>query len=157
AAAIPATPSPHKSLSDLASDARAAKESFKPVAKADVLARQVAAEAAVRRLDRYLKASGANGKGWMAYLHLPELSAELAKGTEADAKALHESAARYTGGASGLELPQFQDVGKTLTAFADVLSAYQNADAKDANAKEMEALAAALDAAAKDPAGVNRQ
>src|SRR5262249_9061345 len=74
AAATPATPSPHKSLSELASDARAAKESFKPVPKADVLARQVAAEAAVRRLDRYLKASGANGKGWTAYLHLPELS-----------------------------------------------------------------------------------
>jgi hypothetical protein len=88
---------------------------------------------------------------------LPELSAELAKGTEASAKALHESAARYTGGAPGLELPQFQDVGKELTAFADVLAAYQNADAKDANAKDMEALAAALDAAAKDPAGVNRQ
>jgi len=147
----------HKSLSELAADARAAKESFKPVAKADVLARQVAAEAAVRRLDRYLKASGANGKGWTAYLHLPELSAELAKGTDADAKALHESAARYTGGAPGMELPQFQDVGKTLTAFADTLAAYQNADAKDANAKDMDALAAALDAAAKDPAGVNRQ
>jgi len=148
---------PHKSLSELAAEARAAKDNFKPVAKADVLARQVAAEAAVRRLDRYLKASGANGKGWLAYLHLQELSAELAKGTDANAKALHESAARYTGGAPGLELTQFQGVGKSLSAYADVLAAYQNADAKDANAKDMDALAAALDAAAKEPAGVNRQ
>src|SRR5262245_25708572 len=68
---------PKKGLVDLAADARSAKENFKPVAKADVLAREVAAEAALRRLDRYLKASGANGQGWIAYLHLAEVDAEL--------------------------------------------------------------------------------
>src|SRR5262245_16072282 len=153
----PVAEQPKKSLADLAADARAAKENFKPVAKADVLARQVAAEAAVRRLDRYLKASGANGQGWIAYLHLPELAAELKKGIEADAKTLHDFAARYTGGATGLELSQFQGVGKTLTAFADLLAAYQNSEAKSASAKDMDALANALDAASQKPADVNRQ
>ena len=42
---------------------RAAKAEFKPVAKSELLQRQARLEAAVHRLDRYLKNSGANGEG----------------------------------------------------------------------------------------------
>src|SRR5262249_36269858 len=67
------------SAADLPAMARAAKANFKPVAKADVLAREVAADAGVRRLDRYLKNSGSNGADWARYLKLADLQSELKK------------------------------------------------------------------------------
>ena len=67
------------------------------------------------------------------------------------AKVLSEMAARYSNGSPGLELPQFQGLATTFGPYADLLAAYQNGDAKGANAKDLEALAAVLDAAAKDP------
>ena len=48
-------------LSDLPGLARAAKQNYQPIAKADVLARQTAAESAVRRLDSYLNRPGNHG------------------------------------------------------------------------------------------------
>ena len=62
AVAAPASATPPPSDEDLPTMLRNAKNSYKPVAKSDVLARQVALEAAVRRLDKYLKNSGANGR-----------------------------------------------------------------------------------------------
>ncbi len=144
-------------LVDLSALAKQAKGEFKPVAKADVMDRQVALEAAVRRLDRYLKNSGANGQGWRNYLKLDDLQAELKKDLSADPKALSTLAAKYTSGPSGLELPQFTGVANSLQSYADLLAAYQNSDAKAANDKDLDALAETLDAAAKKPGDVDRR
>ncbi len=144
-------------LSDLSAMARQAKGEFKPVPKADVMARQVALEAAVRRLDRYLKNSGANGQGWRKYLKLDDLQAELKKELSADPKILSGLAVQYISGASGLELPQFTGVATALQSHADLLAAYQNSAAKSANDKDLDALAEMLDAAAKKPAEVDRR
>jgi hypothetical protein len=144
-------------LSDLSALARAAKSDFKPVAKADVLGRQVALDAAVRRLDRYLKNSGPNGEGWRKYLGLPDLQAELNKELNADPKVLNALAEHFVSGVSGLELPQFTGVANTLRPYIDLLGAYQNSDAQAAYGKNLDALADALDAAAKQPNNFDRR
>ncbi len=135
---VEAAPSPE--LADLTAKLHAAKESFQPIAKADVMARQVALESAVRRLDRYLKNSGANGEGWRKYLHLSELQAELQKGLEAVPAALQQFAARYADGSPGLELPQFAAVHKALMNYASALAAYSNTDLKSQFANDIDAL-----------------
>ncbi|HTQ40795.1 MAG TPA: hypothetical protein VMJ32_17365 [Pirellulales bacterium] len=142
---------------DLPALARAAKADYKPVDKADVMEHQVALDAAVRRLDRYLKASGPNGEAWRKFLNLDDLQTQLRKDLNADPKVLDALADHYTSGYSGLELPQFRGVTGTLRPFADLLAAYQNAQAREDFDKNLDALAASLETAVKDPAKLDRQ
>ncbi len=136
---------------------RAAKDSYKPVAKADVIARQVAAEGAVRRLEKYLRASGANGAGWIAYLQLDKLKVEVAKGLEARPDQLRASRARLVSGLEGLELPQFSGVASSLRSYADLLAAYQGTDAQSQYDQDLTALGGYLEAASKSPADFDRR
>jgi hypothetical protein len=155
ASGAPTPPTPPAAV-DLPALVRNAKEQYKPVAKADVLAKQVALEAAVHRLEKYLKNSGANGDNWSKYLGIPALQAELKNGLNASATTLKELAAKYTDGSSGLELAPFAGVAKTLRPYADVLAAYQNADAQAEFNRNLDALAAGLEAAAKQPGTADR-
>src|SRR5262249_20888375 len=125
--------------------------------KADLLTQQVALEAAVRRLDRFLKNSGANGEGWRKYLKLDDLQAELNKQLKADPKILSVLATNYISGVNGLELTQFTGVANTLQSYADLLAAYQDSDAKAASDKDLDALAGMLDEAVKNPAAIDRR
>lgn len=144
-------------LADLPALARQAKSEYKPVSKADLLTRQVALEAAVRRLDRFLKNSGANGEGWRKYLKLDDLQAELNKQLKADPKILSILATNYISGVNGLELAQFTGVANTLQSYADLLAAYQDSDAKATSDKDLDALAGMLDEAVKNPAAIDRR
>ena len=157
AVAAPASATPPPPDEDLPTVVRNAKNSYKPVAKSDVLARQVALEAAVRRLDKYLKNSGANGGNWSAYLHLPALQDELKKGLQASPAALQEVAAKFVDGSTGLELAPFNGVAKALRPYVDLLGAYQNADAQAQFNRDLDTLADGLAAAAKQPANVDRE
>jgi hypothetical protein len=143
-------------LGDLSAVARGAKGEYRPVSKADVLAREVAAEAAVRRLDRYLARSGKNGTDWRAHLELKELQAEVAKGLEANPDVLRQYAQKYVSGDTGLELRTFSDVGTTVRSYADLLTAYQQSDFRADYDKQIDALAEQLDAAAKSPGNFDR-
>jgi hypothetical protein len=155
-AAAPSAPPPAISAADLPTLLHNAKEQYKPVAKADVLAKQVTLEAAVRRLDKYLKNSGANGDNWSKYLGLPALQAELKNGLNASATTLKELSKKYVDGSPGLELGPFAGVAKTLRPYAEVLAAYQNADAQAEFNRNLDALAAGLEAAVKEPATADR-
>jgi hypothetical protein len=143
-------PSPPPAV-DLPTQIRNAKDQYQPVVKADVLAKQVALEAAVRRLDRYLKNSGTNGTNWSRYLRLPDLQTELKNGLTATPGVLQEIAAKYIDGSPGLELAPFAGVAKNLRLYADLLAAYQNADAQAQFNRDLEALASGLETAAKQP------
>jgi hypothetical protein len=144
-------------LADLPGLARQGKAEYKPVSKADLLTQQVALEAAVRRLDRFLKNSGANGEGWRKYLKLDDLQAELNKQLKADPKILSVLATNYISGVNGLELTQFTGVANTLQSYADLLAAYQDSDAKATSDKDLDALAGMLDEAVKNPAAIDRR
>jgi hypothetical protein len=99
---------------DLPAKLRAAKVSYKPVPKADVLSREVAAENAVRRLDRYLKNAGETGEGWRKYLELSKLQEALDKGVALQPAILQGYIDRFSDGSDGLELPQFASVRNAL-------------------------------------------
>ncbi len=142
---------------DLPAQLRAAKDSFKPVAKADVLARQVAVESAVRRLDRYLKNSGPIGDGWQSYLHLADLQAELKKDLDVAPSNLRAFAARYSDGSPGLELAPFAAVRSSLANYADTLAAYQNTELKTQYDKDLDTLAANLEEVAFRRGKVDRR
>ena len=142
---------------DLPTQLRAAKNSFKPVAKADVLTRQVALESAVRRLDRYLKSNAALGDGWRKYLHLPELQAEMQKGISASLQALHQLAVRFADGSPGLELTQFVAVRTALENYTDLLAAYQQRDSSKAQFEnDLDTLATGLEQVAFRRGNVDR-
>ena len=144
-------------LAELPALARAAKQSYQPIAKFDVVERQTAAESAVHRLDNFLNRSGNHGPEWRAHLNLKELQAQLAKGLDADPATLRKLSDNYFNGDPGLELRAFSDVGKSTRAYADVLAAYKNTDAKSAYEKQMDSLAGSLDAAASKPNDVDRR
>jgi hypothetical protein len=144
------------SLAELPALARQAREQFKPVSKAEALANQVAVDGALRRLDRYLKNSGANGEGWRKHLHLVQLQSELQKGLNADPAVLHGIAARFVAGTPGLELTPFASVGSSLGSYADLLAAYQNADAKPRYEQAIDQLAIELQTAVEHPEQVDR-
>ncbi len=84
--------------SDLPALVRAAKQNYQPIAKSDVLERQVAAEGAVHRLDNFLNRPGNHGAEWRAHLNLKDLQAQLAKGLEADPAALRKLSDNYFNG-----------------------------------------------------------
>ena len=97
---------------------RAQRNSFRPVADADLNTRRAQLSAAIDNMQRYLATGGANGRRWARFLRVPDLNAELAKGRNADLSVLEEIQPLYTSGYLGLELPFFSEVGKGSAATA---------------------------------------
>jgi hypothetical protein len=144
-------------FADLPGKLRAAKDSFQPVAKADVLARQVAVESAMRRLDRYLKNSGEVGDGWRKYLQFAALQTELQKDLDAQPRALRNLSARFSDGSPGLEFAQFAAVRTSINSYIDTLTAFQNSEAKAQYDKDLDTLANNLEAVAFRRGKVDRR
>ncbi|MCC7086099.1 MAG: hypothetical protein IT427_13940 [Pirellulales bacterium] len=144
------------SLAELPALARQVREQFKPVSKAEVLAHQVAVDAALQRLDRYLRNSGLNGEGWRKYLHLAELQIEMQKGLSANAKLLDQIADFFVAGKAGLELAPFASAGAELQAYGDLLAAYQDPIAKQQYEQAIDKLVSDLEQAIEKPAEVDR-
>ncbi len=142
---------------DLPAIAAGAQSRFRTIDKSAVMTRQVAVEAAVRRLDRYLKNSGANGPGWRSHLKWNVMQAELKKGLEAKPAVLREIGDQYFTGDAGLELAPFAGMGAALNSFADLLATYQDADANKSYQETVAALSADLTAAAEKPAEIDRR
>jgi hypothetical protein len=156
ATAITETELPVEQSADLPAKLRAAKVSYKPVPKADVLSREVAAENAVRRLDRYLKNAGETGDGWRKYLELSKLQEALDKGVALQPAVVQGFIDRFSDGSDGLELPQFAAVRNALKSFNEALVVYQNATAKAQYEQDLDHLADNLDHAAKTNGQLNR-
>ena len=75
---------------NLAKAATALEANFQPPSESDVASAKAAAEAAVSRLDRYLKANPRVEAGWKTYFDWKALQAQLAAPTP-DAEALAQS------------------------------------------------------------------
>jgi hypothetical protein len=128
-----------------------ARNQFRPVTKPEVMARQVDVDAAMRRLDRFLTASGPNGNGWRRYLQLPELQTELKKGLNASVESLDNVADLFVSGKAGLELAPFASAGSALRTYAALLAAYKNPNAKQQYEQAIDKLAAELNIAIEKP------
>src|SRR5687768_18530643 len=60
---------------------------------------------------------GAKGEGWAKFLKTDLLTAELAKGEQANKQAVGEVLAQYESGKPGLDRPRFQAVREALVAW----------------------------------------
>ena len=88
---------------------------FRPISDADLAADKAALEAAVAKLDRYLKSGGANGAAWREYLRWNDLEAQL-KADKPDVDVLKSVSQRFAADQVGLELPVFADVAAAARA-----------------------------------------
>src|SRR5580704_9274789 len=79
---------------------------FTAVAYDETPGRDAAVAHALADVDHWLD-STANGVGWRNYLHLNDLSAQIAAGSKADPARVAVVLRRLESGAAGLDRPQF--------------------------------------------------
>ena len=141
-------------LTDLAAEARAAKDSFQAI-DAGVL-RRAASELrnAMGPLKRLLDRSE-SGPGWRKYLDwqtLNEVATDKSAASESgvDAGLIDRLQMRFETGANGLGMPQFAGVRRALDRYRRAAEAATAADAAERNAQILERLAVALETADAD-------
>ena len=141
-------------LTDLAAEARTAKDSFQAV-DAEVLKRSAEGlRVALAPLGRLLDRSK-SGPGWRKYLDWETLTSVADDETAAaeagvDAGLIDRLQMRFETGANGLGMPQFARVRRALDRYRRAAEAATAADAAERNAVILERLAAALEAADAD-------
>ena len=115
---------------DLPAAFAASKGQYRQVTEAEVQAARKNLEQKLGALQTYLKRFPQAGPGWAEYLQLDKLTAELAKGDQADANVLFtECLPLYTKGYHGLEMPVFAQTGNALRTYVNALAVKQNPEA----------------------------
>ncbi len=118
------------SRADLPAAFAAAKGQYRPVTETEVQTARKNLEQKLGALQTYLKRFPKEGPGWAEYLQLEKLTAELAKGDQADTNVLFsECLPLYTKGYHGLEMPVFAQTGHALRAYVNALAVKQNPEA----------------------------
>lgn len=130
----------------LGNEVRAAAKSFRAVAPEALPAAKAELQQAVAALDAYLNGLGSWGPQWKDYLYWNAMTKELAKAGDFDVAALQRVQRRYSGGFTGLEEPEFQAVGKSLSKFAYAADAAQNKNLAADTAAHLNSLADTIDA-----------
>jgi hypothetical protein len=119
--------------------AAGAEASFRPVSDVDVQAAKAELQASAAKLDRFLKASGANGAAWKEFLRWKTLQEHLASPAP-DAEVLKTVHQQFASDHNGLEMPVFADVGAALERYINGLSARKE-DLKSQYATQIKGLA----------------
>jgi hypothetical protein len=115
-----------------------AEAAFRPISDADLAADKTALEAAVAKLDRYLKSGGANGAAWREYLRWQDLDAQL-KTDKPEVDTLKSVSQRFAADQVGLELPVFAGVAAPLERYVNDLTANKE-DLKTQYATQLKTL-----------------
>lgn len=144
----------HPDFQQLPDQIRAARNSFRPVTEADLLARRSAVQSAAAQLDPLLRAN-ANALQWRRFLRFDEMQQELAKGTRANPELLDEIQAQYISGYEGLELPVIANVGRALRRYSDALATYQDREAREHYQDRIDALAQSVEEYLQNPDEAN--
>ena len=143
---------PAGSPPSLAAAARAAAANYQPVQPQEVAAAKAQFAAAVSNLDRFLQTGAAPKRaGWQKYLQWNDLVGLL----QTDPPPADRSAAllaKLRGSNPGLQMRPFASVAESLDRYAAAAAAAGDPAAKEAYSKQMEELAAHLEAYEKDPA-----
>jgi hypothetical protein len=95
---------------------------FQPGPKEQVASAKAELQAAVKKLDAYLAAQGANGEAWKKYLFWKELNEQLAPDSP-DARVLAALKGKVIANKDGLELPVFANVGDAIVRYINALGA----------------------------------
>jgi len=151
-AAIAAEPGTPK-LDKLAAMARAAKAEYQPVQKKQVRQAKAALQRAIGDLEALMAASGKQREaGWKRYLKWDEMIKQLDAGDEIDLKELETIIGLYFNAeAAGLEFPKMMAVRDALRKYSDTFYFASSEQAKQMCETQLDALAASLEAYAKEP------
>jgi len=128
-----------------------AKTAFVPRTKADLRKVKATLQAAVRRLNARMNASGTLGNDWRAYLKWDAMQKQMGRDDDADLRALDMTYARLAARHKGLEVACFSDVRTALRRYLRIARAVRSPEQKVQYEALMDALASQLEKHGKDP------
>lgn len=113
-------------IGELSAACEAAKEAFVPRTEAHLEQAKSELLAAMARLDRMLRTSGASGEGWRKFLAWEALRDEMDRRGGPDLATLDSIHARYASGHNGLGLSEFAGVRRALRRYLTTARAIGN-------------------------------
>jgi len=147
----PAEP-PAPTIEELTAACESAKEAFVPRTDAHLEQAQSELLAAMARLDRMLRISGAGGEGWRTFLAWDQMRDELDRRGGPDLATLDAVYARYASGHNGLGLSEFAGVRRALRRYLSTARAIGNDHLEEHYRTLLDALPKHLRAYADAPA-----
>ena len=139
---------------ELPGAARAAASQYAPVDTGRVEKAKTKLNSALATLEQWLARSGEKtNTGWKSYLVWNDLQAQLVDGGSPDPKALELAISKFRANEIGLELNRFTAVRDALREYATSLEYSSEDKLKEAFPKQLEELAARLEAFASGGAG----
>ncbi len=136
----------------LAAAARAASANFQPVPAQEVAAAKAQLAAAIAGLDRFLMTGAPHKRvGWHKYLQWSDL-VSLAEQEAPPPELAAALLAKLRADIPGLQMAPFANAAAALDRYASIAAAAADGTLKDTYAKQIEDLAAQLEAYEKDPA-----
>ena len=134
----------------------AGKGKYTPVSNADVNAAKNSVANALQQLNTLL-GKGPNGDAWRAFLKLNELQASLPAGAPPSPEVLKSVEQQLSGGETGLDLPQFDGLRKSIVRFEQTLAASANPAAASQFDERLDKLVATLDSYRTNPTDAGYQ
>jgi len=147
----PPTEPQSPTIEELSAACQSAKEAFVPRTEAHLEEAKSELLAAVARLDRMLRISGAGGEGWRKFLAWEQMRDELDRRGGPDLPTLDAIHARYTSGHNGLGLAEFAGVRRALRRYLTTARAIGNEKLGDHYRALLDALPKHLEAYAGSP------
>ncbi len=142
---------PGPSADELPAAARAAKAAFLPHTQTDLEVAKGDLLSALERLDARLKAGGARGADWRAYLKLETVEQQLARQDAPDLGVLDAAYLRLAAGYEGLGLVWFADLRQALRQYLTTARAIGQTKLRGLYEGVLEKLAGHLEAYRKTP------
>lgn len=138
---------------DLAAQARAAKDAFRPLSQADLDAAGAELNEAVTALESRFTKAGESAEGWKAYIEWESLLEQMAKPEGPDLAQLEQMYGRLSAGHEGLGLVAFRGLRDAIRGYVGVAREVKEAKIKDRFPGVLDALATSLDSFAAAPSG----
>lgn len=148
-----AVAAPEAGAGELAEMARAARSDYRPVTAEDLAAARSSLDAARTRWEQFLTRDPQQAAAWRAYLRLPQVEEELARGAEGDVEAISDTLARLRANHAGLELAPFRELRAAVEEYLRVLRALQGPPTREEFEQRLDALAVLLAEYERQPRG----
>lgn len=139
--------------SDLATQARAAKDAFRALDQSDMAAARADLDAAVSALEARFSKAGDSAQGWKDYLKWDALLEELAKPDGPDLPLLEQVYARMLSGHEGLGLVPFQGLRDAILHYVGIAREVEAPKIQGRFENVVSSLATKLDSFTKTPNG----
>ena len=138
---------------DLAAQARAAKDSLRPLTQADLEAARAELNEALAALESRFTKAGESAEGWKDYLKWQALQEQISQPEGPDLAQLEQLYGRLSAGHEGLGLVAFRGLRDTIRAYVGIARELKEAKIKSRFPGVMDALATSLDSFAAAPSG----